>query len=155
MKKNRHRQIVEIINKYDVETQEELANYLKEAGFDVTQATVSRDIRELKLTKVAIDLDRQKYIVLRSHNSEMNEKYARILRDSFVSMAKAQNILVVKTVPGMAMAAAAALDALQVDGIVGCIAGDDTIMCAIRTEKETDVVMEKLHRLTGDKRVND
>ena len=106
-------------------------------------------------SKVAIDLDRQKYIVLRSHNSEMNEKYARILRDSFVSMAKAQNILVVKTVPGMAMAAAAALDALQVDGIVGCIAGDDTIMCAIRTEKETDVVMEKLHRLTGDKRVND
>mgnify|MGYP003318632102 FL=1 len=70
-------------------------------------------------------------------------------------MAKAQNILVVKTVPGMAMAAAAALDALQVDGIVGCIAGDDTIMCAIRTEKETDAVMEKLHRLTGDKRVND
>ena len=120
-----------------------------------TQATISRDIRELKLTKVAIDLDRQKYIVLRSHNSEMNEKYARILRDSFVSMAKAQNILVVKTVPGMAMAAAAALDALQVDGIVGCIAGDDTIMCAIRTEKETDVVMEKLHRLTGDKRIID
>ena len=132
-----------------------LGELLKNAGFAVTQATISRDIRELKLTKVAIDLDRQKYIVLRSHNSEMNEKYARILRDSFVSMAKAQNILVVKTVPGMAMAAAAALDALQVDGIVGCIAGDDTIMCAIRTEKETDVVMEKLHRLTGDKRVND
>ena len=70
-------------------------------------------------------------------------------------MAKAQNILVVKTVPGMAMAAAAALDALQVDGIVGCIAGDDTIMCAIRTEKETDAVMEKLHRLTGDKRITE
>ena len=155
MKVKRHEKIVEIISNYHVETQEELAERLNQEGFKVTQATVSRDIRELKLTKVAIDLDRQKYIVLRSHNSEMNEKYARILRDSFVSMAKAQNILVVKTVPGMAMAAAAALDALQVDGIVGCIAGDDTIMCAIRTEKETDVVMEKLHRLTGDKRVND
>ena len=144
-----------MVEKNEIETQEELGELLKNAGFPVTQATISRDIRELKLTKVAIDLDRQKYIVLRSHTSEMNEKYARILRDSFVSMAKAQNILVVKTVPGMAMAAAAALDALQVDGIVGCIAGDDTIMCAIRTEKETDVVMEKLHRLTGDKRVND
>lgn len=155
MKTARQNKIIELVEKNEIETQEELGELLKNAGFAVTQATISRDIRELKLTKVAIDLDRQKYIVLRSHNSEMNEKYARILRDSFVSMAKAQNILVVKTVPGMAMAAAAALDALQVDGIVGCIAGDDTIMCAIRTEKETDLVMEKLHRLTGDKRVND
>lgn len=155
MKTARQNKIIELVEKNEIETQEELGELLKNAGFTVTQATISRDIRELKLTKVAIDLDRQKYIVLRSHNSEMNEKYARILRDSFVSMAKAQNILVVKTVSGMAMAAAAALDALQVDGIVGCIAGDDTIMCAIRTEKETDVVMEKLHRLTGDKRVND
>ena len=155
MKTARQNKIIELVEKNEIETQEELGELLKQAGFTVTQATISRDIRELKLTKVAIDLDRQKYIVLRSHNSEMNEKYARILRDSFVSMAKAQNILVVKTVAGMAMAAAAALDALQVDGIVGCIAGDDTIMCAIRTEKETDVVMEKLHRLTGDKRVND
>ena len=128
---------------------------LKKAGYHVTQATISRDIRELKLTKVAIDLERQKYIVLREHNIEMNEKFARILRDSFVSMAKAQNLLVVKTVSGMAMAAAAALDALQVDGIVGCIAGDDTIMCAIRTEKETEAVMEKLHRLIGDYRTSE
>lgn len=155
MKTARQNKIIELVEKNEIETQEELGELLKNAGFAVTQATISRDIRELKLTKVAIDLDRQKYIVLRSHSSEMNEKYARILRDSFVSMAKAQNILVVKTVPGMAMAAAAALDALQVDGIVGSIAGDDTIMCAIRTEKETDTVMEKLHRLTGDKRVND
>ncbi len=155
MKTARQNKIIELVEKNEIETQEELGELLKNAGFTVTQATISRDIRELKLTKVAIDLDRQKYIVLRSHNSEMNEKYARILRDSFVSMAKAQNILVVKTVPGMAMAAAAALDALQVDGIVGCIAGDDTIMCAIRTEKETDVVMEKLHRLTGDKRITE
>ncbi len=155
MKTARQNKIIELVEKNEIETQEELGELLKNAGFPVTQATISRDIRELKLTKVAIDLDRQKYIVLRSHSSEMNEKYARILHDSFVSMAKAQNILVVKTVPGMAMAAAAALDALQVDGIVGCIAGDDTIMCAIRTEKETDVVMEKLHRLTGDKRITE
>lgn len=155
MKTARHNKIIELVEKNEIETQEELGELLKNAGFPVTQATISRDIRELKLSKVAIDLDRQKYIVLRAHNSEMNDKYVRILRDSFVSMAKAQNILVVKTVSGMAMAAAAALDALQVDGIVGCIAGDDTIMCAIRTEKETDEVMEKLHRLTGDKRIID
>lgn len=155
MKTARQNKIIELVEKNEIETQEELGELLKNAGFPVTQATISRDIRELKLTKVAIDLDRQKYIVLRTHDSEMNEKYARILRESFVSMAKAQNILVVKTVPGMAMAAAAALDALQVDGIVGCIAGDDTILCAIRTEKETDAVMEKLHRLIGDKRITE
>lgn len=152
MKTARQNKIIELVEKFEIETQEELGNLLKEAGFDVTQATISRDIRELKLSKVAIDLERQKYIVLRSQSTEMNEKYARILKDSFVSMAKAQNILVVKTVSGMAMAAAAALDALQVDGIVGSIAGDDTIMCAIRTEKETESVMEKLHRLIGDHR---
>ena len=152
MKTARQNKIIELVEKFEIETQEELGNLLKEAGFDVTQATISRDIRELKLSKVAIDLERQKYIVLRSQSTEMNEKYARILKDSFVSMAKAQNILVVKTVSGMAMAAAAALDALQVDGIVGSIAGDDTIMCAIRTENETESVMEKLHRLIGDHR---
>ncbi len=152
MKTARQNKIIELVEKFEIETQEELGNLLKDAGFDVTQATISRDIRELKLSKVAIDLERQKYIVLRSQSTEMSEKYARILKDSFVSMAKAQNILVVKTVSGMAMAAAAALDALQVDGIVGSIAGDDTIMCAIRTEKETESVMEKLHRLIGDHR---
>lgn len=155
MKTARQNKIIELVEKNEIETQEELGELLKEAGYYVTQATISRDIRELKLTKVAIDLERQKYIVLREHNMEMNEKFVRILRDAFVSMAKAQNILVVKTVAGMAMAAAAALDALQVDGIVGCIAGDDTIMCAIRTEKETEAVMEKLHRLIGDYRTSE
>lgn len=155
MKTGRQNKIIELVEKNEIETQEELGELLKKAGYHVTQATISRDIRELKLTKVAIDLERQKYIVLREHNMEMNEKYARILREAFISMAKAQNLLVVKTVSGMAMAAAAALDALQVDGIVGCIAGDDTIMCAIRTEKETEAVMEKLHRLIGDYRTGE
>lgn len=155
MKTARQNKIIELVEKNEIETQEELGELLKKAGYQVTQATISRDIRELKLTKVAIDLERQKYIVLREHNMEMNEKYVRILRDAFISMAKAQNILVVKTVAGMAMAAAAALDALQVDGIVGCIAGDDTIMCAIRTEKETEAVMEKMHRLIGDYRTSE
>jgi transcriptional regulator of arginine metabolism len=117
------------------------------AGYNVTQATVSRDIRELKLTKVAVDGGRQKYIVLQKSEPGMSEKYARVLRDGYVSMDMAQNILVLKTVPGMAMAVAAALDALQMNSIVGCIAGDDTIMCAIRSTEETIVVMEKLSKI--------
>lgn len=147
MKISRQSKIIELINKYDIETQEELADRLMQDGYNVTQATVSRDIRELKLTKVALDGGKQKYIVLQKTEAGMSEKYARVLRDGFVSMDMAQNIMVVKTVPGMAMAVAAALDALQMSSIVGCIAGDDTVMCAIRTTEETINVMEKLNKI--------
>lgn len=147
MKKTRHRKIVEIIEKQDVETQEELAGLLKEAGYTVTQATVSRDIRELKLSKVPAGNSRQKYVVLKQDDGHMSDKYIRVLRDGFVSMDMAQNILVVKTVSGMAMAVAAALDALKFPEIVGCIAGDDTIMAAIRTVDETHALMEKIHAM--------
>ena len=79
----------------------------------------------------------------------MNEKYIRVLRDGYVSMDKAQNILVIKTVSGMAMAVAAAVDAMKWHEVVGCIAGDDTIMCAIRTAEDTSIVMEKIRRIVS------
>ena len=133
MKVERHSKIVELIGKYEIETQEELAERLNEAGFNVTQATVSRDIRELKLTKMQSESGRQRYMVLESPRGTSAIKYIRILKDGYMSMDMAQNILVIKTVSGMAMAVAAALDAIQFHEIVGCIAGDDTIMCAIRS----------------------
>ncbi|NLK27571.1 MAG: arginine repressor [Clostridiales bacterium] len=147
MKISRQAKIIELINKYDIETQEELADRLMQDGYNVTQATVSRDIRELKLSKVAMDDGRQKYIVLQKTEQGLSEKYTRVLRDGFVSMDMAQNILVIKTISGMAMAVAAALDALQISSIVGCIAGDDTIMCAIRSKEETYSVIEKLNKI--------
>jgi len=147
MKKVRHRKIVEIIQKMDVETQEELARYLKEAGFEVTQATVSRDIRELKLSKIPSGNGKQKYVVLKQDDSHLGDKYIRVLRDGFVSMDMAQNILVVKTVSGMAMAVAAALDALKFPEVVGSIAGDDTIMVAVRTVEETQRLLDKIHQM--------
>ena len=129
----------------------ELAEYLNNAGFKVTQATVSRDIRDLKLTKLSVNGGRQKYIVHRQEDDGMNEKYIRVLRDGFVSMDMAQNILVIKTVAGMAMAVAAAVDAMKWNEVVGCIAGDDTIMCAIRTVEDTAVVMENIRKLVSKK----
>jgi len=147
MKISRQSKIIELINKYDIETQEDLADRLMKDGYNVTQATVSRDIRELKLSKVAMDGGKQKYIVLMKSEPGMSEKYSRVLRDAYVSMDLASNIMVVKTVPGMAMAVAAALDALQMSSIVGCIAGDDTVMCAIRSKEDTIAVMEKLSKL--------
>ncbi len=146
MKTTRHSKIIELIHKNVIETQEDLAEQLRKEGFSVTQATVSRDIRELKLTKIAED-DKQRYAVLKTPEKKMGDKYIGILREGFISMDMAQNILVVKTVSGMAMAVAAALDALHWHEIVGCIAGDDTIFCAIRTTQETVVVMDKLKKM--------
>ncbi len=147
MKRQRHEVVVDLINKYDIETQEELAAYLKEEGFEVTQATVSRDIRELKLSKIATGNGKQKYIILKNDDSHLGDKYIRVLRDGFVSMNMAQNILVIKTVQGMAMAVAAALDAMKFPEIVGCIAGDDTIMAAIKSTDETKVVIGKINEI--------
>lgn len=147
MKVNRHAKIVELVNKYHIETQEELADLLNQEGYKVTQATVSRDIRNLKLTKVQTEVGRQKYAVLQQSENKLTEKYSRILRDGFVSMDSAQNILVIKTVSGMAMAVAAAIDDMNWHEVVGCIAGDDTIMCAIRTIEDVELVMEKFRRI--------
>lgn len=147
MKVNRHAKIIELINKYQVETQEELADYLNQEGFKVTQATVSRDIRDLKLTKIPADNGKQRYAVHQSGENGMSEKYIRILRDGYVSMDMAQNILVIKTVSGMAMAVCAALDAMKWNEIVGSIAGDDTIMCAVRSIEDTITVMDKISKI--------
>ena len=146
MKLERHSKIVELIGKYEIETQEELAEHLKEEGYQVTQATISRDIRELKLTKASGKNGRQRYMVMQAQET-LSDKYIRILRDGFVSMDMAQNILVIKTVAGMAMAVAAALDAIHFHEIVGCIAGDDTILCAVRSLDDTILVMEKIRKL--------
>lgn len=150
MKKKRHEMIVELVEKENIETQEELAERLREAGYGVTQATVSRDIRELKLSKIATAHGRQKYIVLQRDDVQISEKYTRVLRDGLLSMDRAQNILVIRTVSGMAMAVAAAIDALKLKEIVGCIAGDDTIFAAIRTEEDTINVMDKLRYILGE-----
>ena len=145
MKIERHAKIIELINQYAIETQEELAGRLNEAGFRVTEATVSRDIRELRLTKMTVE-GKQRYVVVPGPGGQLSGKYIGILRESFVSMDMAQNILVIKTVAGMAMAAAAALDGLHWTEIVGCIAGDDTIFCAVRSVDDTMLVMEKLRK---------
>lgn len=150
MKKGRHARIIELISSNMVETQEELADLLREDGYDVTQATVSRDIRELKLTKVPTKDGKQIYRLISTNNDHLTEKYIRVLRDGFMSMETASNILVVKTVSGMAMAVAAAIDGIGLPEVVGCIAGDDTIMVAVRTGDDTKMVMDYIrHEVLG------
>ena len=147
MKTRRQSKIIELIRKYEIETQEELSAYLVKEGFQTTQATVSRDIRELKLTKISMSNGKQKYAVRNDSGEDLTDKYNRIFRDGFVSMDMAQNILVIKTVSGMASAVCAAMDAMDMKEIVGSIAGDDTIMCAVRTVEDTVSIMKKLRKI--------
>ena len=147
MKVKRQSRILELIRNNDIETQEELQAYLEKEGFAVTQATVSRDIREMKLTKISTNAGKQKYVALNDATEDLSEKYVRVFKDGFVSMDMAQNILVIKTVAGMAGAVCASIDAMNIHEIVGSIAGDDTIMCAIRTTEDTVQIMKKLRRI--------
>ena len=147
MKIARHSKIIELIQQYDIETQEELAARLNAAGFKVTQATVSRDIRELKLMKVARHDGGSKYTIMTAKDTPDSEKYIRVLREAFLSMDVAQNILVIKTSSGMANAAAAALDHMNLQEIVGSLAGDDTIACFIKTPEDTIAFMNKIRKI--------
>ena len=146
MKKNRHDKIIELINNHEVETQEQLASLLKEAGYDVTQATVSRDIRQMKLTKQVTPDGRQKYVYTTADPEVMHDKYVSVIKAGYVSMDVAGNLLVIRTVSGMAMAVAAAIDALDMPEIIGCIAGDDTIFVAMKSD---EIAVELMDRYKG------
>ena len=147
MKINRQRKIIELINKYDIDTQQELAQRLIDEGFEVTQATVSRDIRELNLTKIAVDGNKQKYDIPASTMTSINAKYMGVLKDGIVSIECAGNIIVIKTISGMAMAVGAALDAVNHEEIIGTIAGDDTLMCVVKNADNCQSVKEYLEDL--------
>lgn len=149
MSKKRQDAIIKIIESRDVETQQQLAKLLMEQGFSVTQATVSRDIKKLKLSKVPAGSGHQKYVLFHADEKHLSSKYVNVLKEGFVSMDMAQNILIVKTVSGMAMAVAASIDAMHWSEVAGCIAGDDTIMCAIRSAEDTVHVMDKINRIVN------
>ena len=148
MKIKRHNEILELIKSREIGTQEELLDLLKNKGYDVTQATISRDIRELNLTKVN-NGSKQKYAVI-VKDEEFSDKYVRVLKEGFVSMLSSGNLIVLKTVVGMAMAVATAIDALEMPEIIGCIAGDDTIFIAVSENNSTMDVMNKLKKLTKE-----
>lgn len=150
MKSERQSAILDLIMKKEIGTQEDLMAELRRAGYEVTQATVSRDIREMKLTKVALSDGKLRYVAYRKSEEDLTEKYHRIFRDGFLSMDNAQNILVIRTVSGMAMAVAAAIDYMDFHEIVGSIAGDDTIMCAVRSLDDTVTIMERLEKILAE-----
>ena len=147
MKSTRQHKIIELIQNEQIDTQEELAQRLQQEGFSVTQATVSRDIRALKLTKITDRNGKAHYALLQDPVQPDQKKYNRVLEDSVLSVTTGQNLVVVRTGPGMAMGAAAALDGIGWKEILGCIAGDDTIMCACATCEDAQMICSRLREM--------
>ena len=152
MRSDRRTKILEIIRNNIIQTQEELVERLINEGYQVTQATVSRDIKQLNLIKIPVGDGRQRYAVHAKTRDGIDEKYVNVLKAGFKSMDMAQNILVIKTISGMAMAVAASIDELDFPQIVGSIAGDDTVMCAVRTVEDTYDIMDEIEKLLDQTR---
>ena len=146
MKSARQSKIIELIEQYDIMTQEELSELLTQAGFRNTQATISRDIRELKLTKITTDSGKPKYALKQPQDIDIWKKYRQVLAAGILTMESSENLIVIKTVSGVAMAVAAALDNLDINGLMGCIAGDDTIIAVARSKEMSANVIANIEK---------
>lgn len=145
MKLSRHSKILDLIARFDIDTQEELARRLADDGYNVTQATVSRDIKDLKLVKVLGDNGVYKYVQSNGRENVSAEKnFTSILETSVICVEFAMNIVVIKTHSGMAQAVGYVVDSLGFDEIIGCVAGDDTLLCVTKTEKTAAYLTDKI-----------
>jgi len=151
MKYRRHSKILNIIEHNAIETQEELAKTLKKQGFDVTQATVSRDIKELRLIKILSKDGKYKYSSIEHADTPILNRFMNVFRDCVLSLDYANGIIVVKTLIGSANAAAAAIDALKIAEIVGTIAGDDTIFMLLRNEKDAENTLNVFRKILDNR----
>ena len=150
MKVKRHNKIMEIIGSCHIETQEELSDQLRAAGFDVTQATISRDIRELKLAKVMSETGEYKYILPKSGENDGRHVYSKALSGSIKSVDCALNDIVIKTYPGLANAVAAGIDSLHEHDILGCVAGDDTIILIAHSAESALNLCKRLRKIANE-----
>lgn len=147
MKSKRHNKILEIINNVDIETQEELAEELKRAGYDVTQATVSRDIKLLKLVKMQSESGKYRYIAPTKEERDINDKLYSILANAAISVDKVDKFVVIKTLTGAASAVAEAIDNIYTNDVAGTIAGDNTIFVLVRTDEKAIELIEKVSKI--------
>ena len=150
MKSARHNLILEIIDSKDIETQEELAEELKNRGVRVTQATVSRDIKELRLLKVLSEHGGYKYATVERAEKGMNDRFARILTESIVNYESVNNLIVVNTLTASANAAGEAIDSMKWSEVMGTIAGDNTLLIIPRSEEAAQALMVKFNALLND-----
>lgn len=148
MKAQRHKKIIDIVSKYNIETQEELIARLSDSNFEVTQATISRDIRELKLIKVSSGQGGYRYTLPEENKPvETKSRFHSALSDSIITIDYAVNNVVIKTYPGLANAVATGIDGMSISDILGCVAGDDTIIIVMRNEKSAQDISERIREL--------
>lgn len=147
MKSKRHNKILEIISTKDIETQEELADELKLSGFDITQATVSRDIKILKLIKVLSSSGKYKYVAINAQQNEIADKLVNIFSNTVIHVENVDKFVILKTITGSASAAAEALDSLNLMEVAGTIAGDNTIFIVVRSTEKAEELVDKIKRM--------
>lgn len=147
MKERRHAKILELISKFSIDTQEELLRRLKEEGFDVTQATVSRDIKELRLVKSLSADGNYRYSVIQENRKDFSSKFYSLFSDSAVSVDYVRNIVVIKCLTGMANAVCASMDLIEWEDIAGTLAGDDTIFVLTREDASAERLAQELKKI--------
>ena len=147
MKKDRHVKILELIEKYEIETQDELIDYLNKSGYNVTQATVSRDIRDLKLTKISTHRGTYRYVLPSKHDKHLDFKFNPAFVESILKVSVAQNIIVLKTYSGMAQPVAIGIDNLSISELLGCVAGDDTIIVVAQDSESAADIADRIKEL--------
>ena len=147
VKTKRHAKILEIIHSTPVDTQDDMLKRLRECGFDVTQATVSRDIKELRLIKTLDSDGRYRYSTVKQENDHISSKFHSLFSDAVVGVDYAGNIVVIKCFVGMAQAVCAAMDSLHWDNVVGTLAGDDTFLCITKNEAQSVELVTELKKL--------
>ena len=149
-KKSRHNAIIRLISETAVETQGQLTDFLIAQGFKVTQATVSRDIKELRLIKISDRGDRYRYALPgRETDTDIKARYAAVLTHAVITIQNAMNLVVVKTIPGSAQGCAMAIETLDFDRVVGVIAGDDTVFIAMNSERDAEKFIDKLSQVVS------
>ena len=147
MRYSRQNKILELINKYEIETQDKLASLLNEEGFKVTQATISRDIKEMQLIKVLSSTGNYKYAVSQRQDAPITDRFVKIYQDTVISIASATNMILIKTLSGCGSAAAEAVDNIGLPNIVGSIAGDNTALVIVNNEENVPELLDKLNNL--------
>ena len=139
--------MLELISKFEIETQDELIERLRECGFEVTQATISRDIRELKISKMTTGKGTYRYVLPKQNTMVPNMKFNSALIDALISIDYACNIIVLKTHAGLANALAVGIDAMHLEEILGCVAGDDTILMVSRSEEAAHRIANRIREM--------
>ena len=147
MKRIRQEKMLELISKFEIETQDELIERLRECGFEVTQATISRDIRELKISKMTTGKGTYRYVLPKQNTMVPNMKFNSALIDALISIDYACNIIVLKTHAGLANALAVGIDAMHLEDILGCVAGDDTILMVSRSEEAAHRIANRIREM--------